>query len=62
MDEDKVMDQNELLTEIMKICDLWNEWGEYELHPPTTLDSLVDYISQLNNIMSLGETPPDAWS
>lgn len=59
------MDTNEILTEIRKICESWdnvNTESEPYNDPWFYIDDLVDLVKSLDKLLSSGEAYPNDWS
>lgn len=57
------MDPNKTLTNLIALCERWQEWGELEMNPVETLDDMTDLVLALDNWMTDRRGfLPDLWS
>jgi hypothetical protein len=57
------MDPNKTLTNLIALCERWQEWGELEMNPVETLDDMTDLVLALDNWMTeQSGFLPDLWS
>jgi len=55
------MDPNQNLTDLIVICERWEEWGSLDIDPVAAMDRLTELFLALDDWIAGGGFIPDRW-